>query len=417
MLPELLRLGVWDLLCAWTAKPGTHVEPRLALHLINESALCVCSMRQRRSLSQKGFEIANGLPFVPTDAAIHGLLNRHTVHEAQQMQVALGKLRRAGQHFEGALLALDPHRLLSYTKRQMRRHRFSSEERARKMAQTFFLLDCQTHQPLCFTLASSATTATQAAQEVLAMGAQILGCQPDQEPRPLVLADKEHCCQELFASVVRERLFDLLAAMPARKRSDAERSVLAELPFTEQWPGYATLQRTFRFRDGPELPLVEFLQRTGVRSADQVYESFLGTRSRDEVQTLTQHYPDRWHIEQFFKFHQALGWNRAGTLNLNVRYAHMSLGLIAQAALHQLRQRLGPPVSDWDASHLARQFFTGLEGDIRVETDTIVVTLYNAPNVELLRKHYEGLPAKLRSAGVDPKIPWLYDFELDFRFK
>ena len=72
---------------------------------------------------------------------------------------------------------------------------------------------------------------------------------------------------------------------------------------------------------------------------------------------------------------------------------------------------------DWDASHLAEQFFSGLEGDIRVRNDTLVVTLYNAPNVDLLRQHYEHLPAKLRSAGVDPKVPWLYDFELDFRFK
>lgn len=416
-MPELLRLGVWDLLCAWTGQPGCHLEPRLALHLINESAMCLCSMRRRRSLSQKGFELANGLPFVPTDASIHELLDHHTVQQAQQLQVALGKLRRAGEHFDATLLALDPHRLVSYSKRQMRRHRFSSQERARKMAQTFFLLDCRTHQPLCFTLASAATTATHAAQEVLAMAAQILDSQPDQEPRPLVLADKEHCSGELFESVARERRFDLLAAMPARKRSAAERSVLAQLPFTEQWPGFATLQRAFHFHNRAHLPLVEFLQRTGVRSADYQFESFLGTRARDEIQALTKDYPDRWHIEEFFKNQQALGWNRAGTLNLNVRYGHMSLGLITQAALHQLRQRLGPPVRDWDASHLAEQFFSGLEGDIRVRNDTLVVTLYNAPNVDRLRQHYEHLPAKLRSAGVDPKVPWLYDFELDFRFK
>jgi hypothetical protein len=77
LLPEHLRLGSWDLLCSWAARPPERVEPRLALHLVNEAALCLCSYRQRRTLSQKGFELANGLPFVPTDLAIHELLAAH----------------------------------------------------------------------------------------------------------------------------------------------------------------------------------------------------------------------------------------------------------------------------------------------------------------------------------------------------
>jgi len=27
------------------------------------------------------------------------------------------------------------------------------------------------------------------------------------------------------------------------------------------------------------------------------------------------------------------------------------------------------------------------------------------------------MPEKLSSEGINPKIPWLYDFKLDFRFK
>ena len=59
----------------------------------------------------------------------------------------------------------------------------------------------------------------------------------------------------------------------------------------------------------------------------------------------------------------------------------------------------------------------GLDGDIRVHDDTIIVTYYNAPDADRLRQHYEGLPEKLRAEGVSPNLPWLYDFKLDFRFK
>ena len=78
LLPEHLRLGTWDLMHSWSGLPTDRVEPRLALHLVNEAAMCLCSHRQGRTLSQKGFELANGLPFVPTDLAIHDLLQSHT---------------------------------------------------------------------------------------------------------------------------------------------------------------------------------------------------------------------------------------------------------------------------------------------------------------------------------------------------
>ena len=132
---------------------------------------------------------------------------------------------------------------------------------------------------------------------------------------------------------------------------------------------------------------------------------------------MTKAYPQRWHVEEFFKFNQALGWQRAGTLNLHIRCGQMTLALVAQAVIHQFRQRIGAPYQSWDAVHLAQAVFTGLEGDVRVQDDTILVTYYNAPNADILRQHYEGLPQKLAAEGVDPRVPWLYDFKLDFRFK
>lgn len=417
LLPEHLRLGTWDLLCAWAGQPPERVEPRLALHLVNEAAMCLCSYRQKRTLSQKGFELANGLPFVPPDLAIHDLLESHTVQQAQQLQIALGKLRRASQHFVGHLLALDPHRLFSYSQRQMRRHRFSAEEKPAKMAQTFFLLDCETGQPVCFTLASSAQSVTQASPELLHLGAEILGAAPGSEPKPLLLADKEHYVQEFFSAVRQDNVFNLLCAQAAQPYAVQRWRKLPAETFMEHWPGYAISIQPYQFRQEPEATYYEYVQRTGVRPQEVTFAAFLGTAPLPEIPLLTKDYPRRWHVEEFFKFDQPLGWNRAGTLNLHIRYGHLSLVLVAQAALHQLRQRLGEPFRQWDALHFARNLFEGLEGDVRVEKQTILVTLYNPPNASLLQEHYEHLPEKLAREGVDPHIPWLHNFKIDFRFK
>src|SRR5207302_2816224 len=137
--------------------------------------------------------------------------------------------------------------------------------------------------------------------------------------------------------------------------------------------GYATAIQAYHFKAEPEALYHEFVQRSGSRKEDHHYQGFLGTCQLSQVPALTKDYPQRWHVEEFFKFNQALGWHRAGTLNLNIRYGHLSLVLVAQAAIHQLRQRLGEPFVRWDATHLARNLFEGLEGDIRVEQKTIVV--------------------------------------------
>jgi hypothetical protein len=389
----------------------------MALHLVNEAALCLCSYRQQRTLSHKGFELANGLPFVPTDLAIHDLLALHTVEQAQQLQIALGKLRRASHHFVGSLLALDPHRILSYSQRQMRRHRLHAQEKPAKVAQTFFLLDCHTGQPLCFTLSSSAQSVIQATPPLLQMGAHILGAAPRAKDKPLILSDKEHYAQELFGRVRAEEVFNLLCAEPAFAKSLRRWRQIPARAFSEHWPGYATNVQPYHFDLQPKETYYEYVQRSGSRAEDLSYQGFLSTARLPEVPALTKDFPQRWHVEEFFKFNQALGWHRAGTLNLNIRYGHLSMVLLAQAAIHQLRQRLGEPFLQWDALHFARNLFEGLEGDIRVENQTVVVTLYNPPNAARLRHHYERLPEKLAREGVDPHIPWLYNFKVDFRFK
>jgi len=413
LVAEHLRLGSWDLLCRWAGQPAAHVEPRLALQLVHEAALCVAGVRQSRCLSQKGFELLNGLPFVATDQAMHELLETHSMAEAEALQKTLGWLRRARGHFQGHLLAIDPHRIRSYSQRQMRRYSEDGTTRPFKVASTFFCLDVDTCQPLCFCLGSPSLSVSQATPPLLRLAAEILN---PQQP-PLVLADTEHYTVALFDQVGLHTPFDLLVPMPD---STALLKTLRQIPaqqFTPRWAGLATTQLPYAMKQSQAGPFFQLIQRCGERPSDYRFKAFLSTRSDREVDQLTLDFPKRWHVEEFFNAHQSLGWKRAGTLNLHIRYGQMSMALVAQAVLHQLRQRLGQPYSTWDAPHLARSLFNGLDGDIRVQHDTILVTFYNAPTPDLLQQHYQHLPQKLEQEHIDPRIPWLYHYKLDFRFK
>jgi len=375
--------------------------------------LCLGPVRARRCLLQRGFELAHGLPFVAADDAIHALLNAHTLQEAQALQVQLGLLRRAGGHFDGRTLILDPHRIRSYSKRHMRRRKEKDTERAVKTAQVFFCLDADTQAPLGFTMASPARSATPATPALLELAQAIL----TPHERPLVLLDCEHYSAELFRYVRHASAFDVLAPLPHTKALQSRMAHLAPSVFTPRWAGFATATLPYHFDAYPDDTFHMLVQRCGERPEDYRFKGFLGTRPDDEVYALTQAYPQRWHIEEFFNTHQALGWNRAGTMNLNIRYAHMSLALVAQAALHGLRHRLGPPWKNAEAGCLARDLLTALDGDIRVvRGDTILVTVYNAPAADRLRPHYEHLPQILAREDVDPRVPWLYGYKLDCRF-
>jgi len=116
LVAEHLRLGTWDLLRGWTGQPTERAEPRLALQFVHEAALCTTGIRSDRTLTHRGgFELAAGLPFVASDSTIHDLLAERSVEDSRKLQVALGRLRRASGDYRGKVLAIDPHRVRSYS--------------------------------------------------------------------------------------------------------------------------------------------------------------------------------------------------------------------------------------------------------------------------------------------------------------
>jgi hypothetical protein len=294
------------------------------------------------------------------------------------------------------------------------RERSEKGSRPVKQSQTFWVLDAGTHQPVCFTTATAARSVVEATPELMTLAAKIL------QPRPgecLVVADAEHFSSQLFHNIAKESAFDLLAPVPMQPAHRKRWESLPPDDFTRRWAGFATTKREYEAHYGQAGKYVEFIERTGEREEDYRFKGFLCTRDRDEVEALTHDFPQRWHVEEFFNAYQALGWQRAGTQNLNIRYAQMTMALLAQAAIHQLRARLGEPFSKWDANHFSQDLFFRLEGDVRVNHDTIIVTYYNAPYTDELRRHYESLPDILGKENIRPEVPWLYGYKLDFRFR
>lgn len=408
LVPEYLRLGTWDFLQGVFGRDGNPMAPRLGMQMVNESALCVNRIRKRGSLCNQGFGLVNGLSFLATDESIHYLLDGQSVSGYEDMQSSLLQLRNADGHYDDKrIVAIDPHRIESVSQRIMPKKKKKPDQPSSKMLQTFFCNDVHTGQPLGFTIGSSGKKCSKATLQLLGL------LEKGGFKNSLVLADKEHFTQEISEYFHRHPNLDFLVPVPRTKKL---LGTFPKLDYQPQWAGYAIAESQFSYRhSGLTYRLI--VQREGEMEKDYRYTAFLTTSNESGQELLTKTFAKRWSIEEFFNFEGAMGWNRASSFNLNIRYGKQSLAMLAQAATYRFRQNLPGPYCQWTAESLADKALANMEGDIRVKDDHIIITYYKDHEPLEIKDKYSHISTVLENEGVSPKIPWLFDYKLKFRFK
>ncbi len=406
LVAEHLKLGSWDLIKGFAQSHDYDIEPRIAMQIVNEASLCKDRIRKKNYIANHGFELLNGLSFLATDEQVHNFLDNHTVNQAQKLQTALAIIRNNNGHFPGNIYAIDPHRIISTTQRTMPKKKKQPEKPSEKMLQTFFALDTLSGQPIGCGIGSPGVNTTKATLNLFDMVGNV-------NQKALILADKEHFTEHLLYKINSEHQFEFLVPMIS---SDRIKKIEKSLTYNAKWAGFAIAETLFNFDKHHEKYRL-IVQRQGETERSFSYKSFLTISNKSAVMLLSEMYQKRWSIEEFFNFEGSMGFDRASTFNLNIRYGKMSLALLAQAASYQFRRNLPKPYNRWNADHLADAIFSSLDGDIRVKKDTIIVTCYNTPKELNLENAYQDLPTKLLSTGINPQIPWMYNLKLDFRFK
>lgn len=413
LIPELLKLGVWDLLNSWVKTGQNIFAPNMALQMINESALCLNGIRASRSLNHQGFEILNGLSFLASDSAVHDILDRTTIADTKKLQIMLGKIRKQLGDYPSNVYILDPHSIITHTRSQTPKKMIKKLSRSEKVLMTYFCIEADSGQPIGFLIGSSGRTVSNATKELIDMTLEI---NPE---GGLIIADTEHSTVQIIEKITEEESLECFIPSPRNTKVKSNYNKIEYEESNGLWTGYSIGSTGYKLNYMEEqIRLV--VQRTQEIGNKYRYKPFYSTEeTTGEVykKLATKVFRKRWTIEEFYNFESSLGWNRASTLNLNIRYGKMTMGLIAQAAIYRFRQKLPGQYRDWTAEHLANEIFLSTEGRIKVKDDKIILTIYNFPDEFGIKHYYEGLPEKLESQGINPKIPWLMDYKLDFRFK
>lgn len=402
-----MRLGVWDILKGlYNIEGNACLSTHMGLQLVNESAIGVNRLRKRNSLSNQGFATANGLSFLAADEPVHELLDSCCVEDYQDAQKKLYHLREIQGHYgDEHVYAIDPHRITSSTNRITPARKKTSNSPATKVLQTFFCTDANTGQPVLFTNGSAGKTCTSATIKLMEL------MKSTGVKEGLFLADKEHFTLEIAEWFSQNPGYEIL--MPAPEIKKIKEQYLVQ-NYERKWAGYAIGEAKYQFNES-DIELRLIIQREGETAYR--YKGFLTNSTKDATYLISDSYPERWTIENFFNFEGSHGWDRASTHNLNIKYGKQTIALIAQAATHQLKKKLPGEYNKWTAKTLAEKVLTNIDGDIRVAHDKIIVTFYGDHKKLNLKQNYSEISKQLTQEGINPKIPWLLDYELEFRFK
>ena len=134
------------------------------------------------------------------------------------------------------------------------------------------------------------------------------------------------------------------------------------------------------------------------------------------AETAMPTYTKRWRIENFFAENTFLGMNHLPSLNLNAIQTMLSLRLLAFHVVDNFRYDLGPAYQKKSPELIHREFIDGVQGRVQLRGNRIEISIYGFEHEAAAAAILANLDAKLEKAGVDPRIPWLGNRRLQFKF-
>ncbi len=327
------------------------------------------------------------------------------MNDALSFQVILGKqLVKLGHVKPGSPINIDGHNIKMYSRKEMKSSYISKEERFGKAIRSFYTQDQESKKPLIAMVAYSGTAVSQITRRIGNLTRDIL----DQDF--LMVADKEWYCGQLIEELNRECGVSVLTPVKqSKKRMEEFNAVPLEKYDKTIWGNIATLYTTMKSFDGPLRMLLK-------KRSDGKYFALITPEHRMTARESMPIYTKRWRIENFFAQNKFLGIDRLPSMNLNAKQTILSLRLLAYHALDNFRHDLGPKYRNKTPDLIYREFINGVQGRVQLRGNVIEVCIYGFEHEPAVASILSNLEEKLERVGIDPRIPWLGNRQLRFKF-
>jgi hypothetical protein len=406
-IPYLLELGAHGLVASLGPKKRQGIpNESLALGMVFESLFgYTAGIRALDRVSRADFGLLAGLSFLPSPSTQYRYLQSVCVKDALCFQAALGKrLVALGQVTPGEHVNVDGHNIKTYSRKEMKLSFITKEDRYGKAIRTFYSQDQKSKKPLIALAAYSGATVSQVTRQLADLTHGVLG------QDFVMVADKEWYCGQLIEELNAKHGVKVLTPVKGSKKRMAEFNAVPLEDYDKTvWGNIATLHTTMTNFDGPLRLLLK-------KRRDGKYFALITPEVDMATDTAMPAYTKRWRIENFFAENAFLGIDRLPSLNLNAVQASLSLRLLAFQALDNFRKDLGAAYRNKTPRLIHRELVDGVQGRMQLRRDTIEVSIYGFEHQRDAAKALTDHDAKLEAKGVDPRIPWLGNRRLRFKF-
>jgi len=406
-IPYLLQLDAHTLFQSLVPPKKAGIpNDRVALGLVFESLFGLKEgIRSINPISQKDFGLLAGLPFLPSPSTQYRFLQAIPYNSSLTFQVALAKkLVQLGHVVPGSPINIDGHNIKTYSRKAMKKSYITQEGRYGKAIRTFYTQDQLSKKPLITMAAYSGTAVSQITRCITDLTRDVL------DRSFLLVADKEWYCGQLIQELHQENGVSILTPVKQSKKRLVEfEAVPLDQYDTTIFGNIATLYTTIKNCDQP---LRLFLKK----GLDGKYFGLISPDLSLTGSVAMPTYTKRWRIEDFFLENEFLGVNRLPSLNLNLIQAMLSLRLLAYHVLDNFRHDLGPDFRNKTPKTIYRDFINGVQGRIQLRGNTIEVRIYGFQHDAVVSSLMSDLDDQLKCADVEPRIPWLRNRTIQFKF-
>lgn len=406
-IPYLLQLGAHSLAASLgPAKQQGIPKESLALGIVFESIFgFTTGIRAVDSVSRADFGLLAGLPFLPSVSAQYRFLHDVPVKDGLDFQTTLGKrLVSLSQLSPGSPVNVDGHSIKTYSRKEMKLSFLSKEDRYGKAIRTFYTQDQESKKPLVALAAYSGTTVSQITNQLATHTRDVLGRDF------LMVADKEWYCGQLIQELHKQWGVEVLTPVKSSPKRKAEFDAVPLDKYDRTaWGNIATLYTTMTNFEGPMRLLLK-------RRRDGKFFALVTPATEMTAADAMPVYSKRWRIENFFAENAFLGMDRLPSLDLNAIQTMLSLRLLAYHVVDNFRHDLGHIFKDKTPELIHREFVAGVQGRVQLRSDVIEVSVYGFQHQGAVESILTNADVKLENANVDPRIPWLGNRRLRFKF-
>ena len=358
-------------------------------------------------ITDQGVAVFAGLGNIPDSSFFHNFLNKTKTADAERFNISCSKKFKEMGLYNGNIVNIDRHFMGYFGKKRIGKDKHPTRNISMKGVNASFTHDQETGDPIFVRVDYPGLRPEEIAILMLNTTRNIIG-----DEMNMVVFDKWFSVGSLLDYINREmrlKYVTLLKLFP--NRIEEMKSIPAD-KFREMMDGrrIAFIDTKLRNYEENVKLIVVWFQENG----EDKYYGYLTNDEESPEEEILEIYAKRWGIENFFKEALFLNIDKLPGIRLNKISTMLAIKLIGHCIVSCLRRDIGGDYSKTEIEGIFEKFLN-IQAFVQSKGQTIHITYHRyPPELEAL---FQNISEKLKNKGIDPKIPWLNNKQLQFHFK